>query len=380
MTRLNRSSNRRLASPVAQRCSFVWIPSTRPFASTRLRLGASVFTGDLLTFQSFDCELAAALGHVIGFPDLGLLRRLRPAPMPSTDDEPSRRRPGWPVGREHRHGSHVHHRFPRQARRPAMPQRPSTSTPQTFPVTTRPDLTLHSARAPRRRTKSTSEFAAAQPTSARFELVVSLEGLYNAGSSRTPFCLASQAQAVWQYRPVPSLSGLLPTLPGASRIRLPPASTGLLRQPGGEGLSPPLESTAPRGAPHRRTTGRRSRAARAGGVDELRGEGLHPAVDRDVVDSNAALGQQLLDIAIRQAVAQLPAHRDRDHLPREAEAGRRRRTDPESTTRSVSSAQRRPTNATVPPRHSRTSCCRQRPTRSPDDRAAIGEDTAAEHG
>ena len=75
---------------------------------------------------------------MIGFPDLGLLRRLRPAPMPSTDDEPSRRRPGWPVGREHRHGSHVHHRFPRQGRRPAMPQRPSTSTPQTFPVTTRP--------------------------------------------------------------------------------------------------------------------------------------------------------------------------------------------------------------------------------------------------
>ena len=64
---------------------------------------------------------------------------------------------------------------------------------------------------------------------------------------------------------------------------------------------------------------------RASCVDELRGEGLHPAVDRDVVDSNAAFGQQLFDIAVGQAVAQLPPHRDRDHLPREAVAGRRGR-------------------------------------------------------
>src|SRR5262249_43303303 len=119
VTRLNRSSNRRLASPVAQRCSFVWIPSTRPFASTRLRLSAPVFTGGLLTFQSTHCELAAALGHVIGFPDLGLLRRLRPAPMPSTDDEPSRRRPGWPVAR----GAPA--RFPRSPQIPSTGSAPS---------------------------------------------------------------------------------------------------------------------------------------------------------------------------------------------------------------------------------------------------------------
>ncbi|MFB7248971.1 transposase family protein [Streptomyces populi] len=44
------------------------------------------------------------------------------------------------------------------------------------------------------------------------------------------------------------MSGLLPALPGTSRFRLPPASTALLRQDGGGGLSPPLEQRAPHGA------------------------------------------------------------------------------------------------------------------------------------
>jgi hypothetical protein len=80
------------------RCSFVWIPSTRAFASSRLGDGAPVFTGDLLAFPSVDCGPAAALGHGTGFPGLGLLRRLRPVPVSSADDVPCRRRPGWPVG------------------------------------------------------------------------------------------------------------------------------------------------------------------------------------------------------------------------------------------------------------------------------------------
>jgi hypothetical protein len=57
---------------------------------------------------------------------------------------------------------------------------------------------------------------------------------------------------------------------------------------------------------------------RAGGVDELSREGLHPAVDRDVIDFDAALSQQLLDVAVRQALAQLPTHGEPDHLVREA--------------------------------------------------------------
>jgi hypothetical protein len=211
--------------------------------------------------------------------------------MPSTDDEPSRRRPGWPLGRGHQHGSHVHHRFPRQGRRPAMPQRPSTSTPQTFPVTTRP-VSLHCARAPRRRTRSTSGFAAAQPTSARFELVVSLEGLHNAGFSRTPFRLASQAQAVWQYRPVPSLSGLLPpspASPGSGCPQLQPARCD----------SPAVKVSHPHSNPRRLVAHLIDKpaltdrvAGRTCSVDELWRERLYPPVHRDMVDVDTALSDK----------------------------------------------------------------------------------------
>jgi hypothetical protein len=46
----------------------------------------------------------------------------------------------------------------------------------------------------------------------------------------------------------PGFVGAAPTLPGTSRLRLPPASTALLRQDSGGGLSPPLEQQAPHGA------------------------------------------------------------------------------------------------------------------------------------
>jgi hypothetical protein len=43
-----------------------------------------------------------------------------------------------------------------------------------------------------------------------------------------------------------------------------------------------------------------------------------------MVDVDSAFGQQLLDIPIRQAEPQIPAHRQHDHLAREPEAGERR--------------------------------------------------------
>ena len=49
------------------------------------------------------------------------------------------------------------------------------------------------------------------------------------------------------------------------------------------------------------------------------GEPLHPPVDGDVIDGDTALGQQLLDITVGQAVPQVPAdrhRRDQDHLVR----------------------------------------------------------------
>jgi hypothetical protein len=61
-------------------------------------------------------------------------------------------------------------------------------------------------------------------------------------------------------------------------------------------------------------------AARSGSLDELRGEALHPPLNADMINGYAALGQQLLDIPVRQAIAQVPPDRDRDHIRREPEA------------------------------------------------------------
>src|SRR4029450_3063595 len=59
-------------------------------------------------------------------------------------------------------------------------------------------------------------------------------------------------------------------------------------------------------------------------IDETRREALHPAVDRDVVRLDAPLGQQLLYIPIGNAEAQIPAHRQHDHLRRKPEPSERR--------------------------------------------------------
>ena len=67
-------------------------------------------------------------------------------------------------------------------------------------------------------------------------------------SIRAPSHLACRTRTVWQYQYVPSLSGLLPTLPGISRIRLPSAPIESLRRLDGGVLSPPHGHKAPRGA------------------------------------------------------------------------------------------------------------------------------------
>jgi hypothetical protein len=80
--------------------------------------------------------------------------------------------------------------------------------------------------------------------------------------------------------------------------------------------------------------------ARTGGVDELGGEPLHPAVNAHMIDLHTSLGQQLLDVAVRQAISVVPADGQHDGLRREAEPAkadggnlgrgrRRRRLTPE---------------------------------------------------
>src|SRR5699024_7972906 len=50
-------------------------------------------------------------------------------------------------------------------------------------------------------------------------------------SSPTPSRIACRTRAIWCSRPVPALSGRLPTLTGVSRLRLPPASSGCCDNP-----------------------------------------------------------------------------------------------------------------------------------------------------
>jgi len=57
-------------------------------------------------------------------------------------------------------------------------------------------------------------------------------------------------------------------------------------------------------SPSRRTT----TSAGAGGVGQQRREPLHPPVHGDVVDLDTPLGQQLLDVAVGEAEAQVPAN------------------------------------------------------------------------
>jgi hypothetical protein len=43
-----------------------------------------------------------------------------------------------------------------------------------------------------------------------------------------------------------------------------------------------------------------------------------------VIDLDAAFGEEFLDVAVGQSVAQAPAHRYHDHVGREPESGERR--------------------------------------------------------
>ena len=107
------------------------IPSTRGHASTRLGPGATVFTADLQAFQSCHCELTAALRHVPGLPRCRLIRRLRSNQRcRQTTCLPARNSDGCA-------GSvPTFTLIGQQGRCPAIPRRPSTSTPPTLLVAT----------------------------------------------------------------------------------------------------------------------------------------------------------------------------------------------------------------------------------------------------
>jgi hypothetical protein len=167
-------------------------------------------------------EPAGPLRHVDGFPVLGLLPALRPTPRPSADDAPSRHDlPGWQATDGN------------PGVVPTFTTNRSTGEVASYAPATSPRLRRRLHRGlptgdinqPR---SSPPVMAwvriAIQPVSTGFELAVALEGLYTAGSSRPPSRLACRTHTIRWCWCVPSLSGLLPTLSGVSRIRLPPAS------------------------------------------------------------------------------------------------------------------------------------------------------------
>jgi hypothetical protein len=59
-------------------------------------------------------------------------------------------------------------------------------------------------------------------------------------------------------------------------------------------------------------------------VGQQRRKPLHPPVHGDVVDVDAAFGQEFLHIPVGQAEPQVPPHRQHDHVRREAKPGERR--------------------------------------------------------
>ncbi len=74
---------------------------------------------------------------------------------------------------------------------------------------------------------------------------------------------------------------------------------------------------------------------RPGRIREERGKALNPPVDRDVIDLDPTLPQQFLDIAIGEALPQIPPQREDDDLGREPEPLERRTPNHRDQTRTM---------------------------------------------
>ena len=110
----------------------------------------------------------------------------------------------------------------RRGRRPAFPLQPRHEYAADLPHGLRAD---HEIPTPESPTPSGQACTAPRPTSTRLEPMPRLRGFSHWFALATPSRLACRTRAVWQCRPVPSLSGLLPSTPCASKAGLPPAST-----------------------------------------------------------------------------------------------------------------------------------------------------------
>jgi hypothetical protein len=174
-----------------------------------------------------------------GSPRLGVLRRLRPTPDRSAVGAPSPTHPPDAGAQgKIRDGSRVHCGSLDEGGARLCPCGIAASTPQPFPAAS---LAAHAHRRgsspPRPRRTGARRF---QPTSTRFELApdqgaVTRRFLAYSSPSRSPDPdhLAVLAR--------PGFVRAAPTLPGTTRLRLPPAPPSCCDRNSGEGLSPPLE-------------------------------------------------------------------------------------------------------------------------------------------
>ena len=170
----------------------------------------------------------------------------RPGPIGRrwTQPEPPRWT-AWQPGKD-RDGSRVHCDSLDEGGAQLCPCGIATATPQHFTVASRTDIHKPARKFPAR---PKPDRCAPRPAHIRqiraglpFEGRTSRWFLAYSSPSRlpNPHHLAVLAR--------PGFVRAAPTLPGTSRIRLPPASPPCCDRAGGEGLSPPLESSAPHGA------------------------------------------------------------------------------------------------------------------------------------
>jgi hypothetical protein len=174
--------------------------------------------------------------------------------VPSHDQQPTAGLPATGLdsrrGGRSQDGSHVHHQPVDGVGAQLFPGSLATGTPQTFPVASWPaSSTGVRVALPRCWSGVRCCPAPIRQISSRL-LSCGVPPLVPA--RRTPSRLACRARAVWQYRPVPSLSGLLPPSsapPGSGCPQLHRAAATAQRW-----AFHPTRSMAPRGARGRRET------------------------------------------------------------------------------------------------------------------------------
>jgi hypothetical protein len=190
------------------------------------RFGSTVFTVDFCHYRSAFAVWLSSFAMCPALPGSDYYEDSAPSwcQQPTAGLPATRRRGG-----QRQDGSHVHHQPIGERGGQLCPGSIAMSTPQAFLMAS------WSADADRRRSRPPwRPCAANRPISTRLEPAERLRGFGHWFTFVPPSRLACRTRTVWQYRPVPSLSGLLPPSPCVSRVWLPPASPACCDRPEAE--------------------------------------------------------------------------------------------------------------------------------------------------